>query len=386
MKGVHMAENTSPQDRDRIRLPGSVYLTPGENGGIFLRPEDSAALVNVIEQVENEPMIAGPELDSTVLRELRQLLSTTGAPVNENEPPTVLSLELAIYLELIFLHAEVKASLAPKLRFKCRDCGLEFTDDPGHLARRQAEAAAQERSATLNDYFRIKNQADAHHRLGAALAAGIALNRPRPSGGSICGRCRGNRFDKWDVTYCPGCGELRHEMVLLRCPDCSYDYRALARGPIWGPNAEAIDDFRIHWKQTAISNAVSSLWASTGPSQIGDLVTEISPLEKLIGVCKYAAINGLRRNVIILFTSEKVVWTVRRLALWSDRYSRAWDQIQKISTTTDGQHELCITPTNGDVVRFSGSQGDGAHLSVDNRPFGPDEIRHATCGILPASR
>ncbi len=67
-------------------LPGSVYVTPDEKSGIFLAPEDSAALVGIIEQVENEATIAGPELELTVLRELRQILGTATGSVTFDTP------------------------------------------------------------------------------------------------------------------------------------------------------------------------------------------------------------------------------------------------------------------------------------------------------------
>jgi rubrerythrin len=363
-------------------LPGRVYLTPDGNSGIFLTPENSAALVSIIEQVEGEPTIAGPEVDLTPLSELRHLLGMSSASVREDEPPTVLSQELAVYLELIVLHADVKGSLSPKLRFKCHNCQEEFTRDPEHLARRQAEAKAREHNATLNDMFRIDSQAHAHHRFGTALAVGMAMTRPRYSAEVVCPNCGHNRLDVWDVTNCPHCGKPRREMMLLRCPDCKYDYRERSGGPIWLPSSQAIDAFRVHWKQTAIINTVSSLWVTTMPRQIGDLIADLSPDEQLIGICKYSWMNGQKRNVIVLFTSEKVVWTVRRKALWSDRSWRAWDQIQEISSSTDGQGELYVVQSNGVAVRFSGLTGPGADMSVENRPFGPLQIRQATRRML----
>jgi hypothetical protein len=364
-------------------LPGIVYVTPDAEYGIFLAPQDSAVLVSIIEEVENEPTIAGPELDPTVLRELRRVLGTAKGSVREDESPIALPRELATYLELILVHAAVKAQLAPKLRFKCRDCLTEFTEDPGHLARRQAEAEARERTAVANDIFRIRSQVNAHSRFGTTLATYVAMTRPRQEEALMCSNCHSRRFDWWLFTFCPGCGAHRTETVLLRCPDCSYDYRELLKEPVFRPNAEVIDDFRIYWKQVAIINTVPLLWAWTGPGQIGDLMAEISPREKLLGVCKYSAVNGLKRHVIVLFTSEKVIWTVRRMGVWSDRNSRAWDQIQEISPN-ERSGELRITLANGQVVHFNGLEGTGADMVVGNRPFGSEEIRRASRRMLPA--
>jgi hypothetical protein len=370
-------------------FPGKVYLTPNKNGGLFLRPEESAVLADIIEQVENEPTVAGPELDTTRLSELRQLLTSAGISLSEDEPPTVLSGDLALYLEIILLQPEVKMSLAPKLSYRCKDCLKEWTEDQSELLRRQAEARAQEQSASLNDVFRIENQAHSHHRFGTILATGIALARPRISFGitcSNCGNCRDDGFVVRSFTFCPGCGEHRYETVLLRCPNptCSYVYSERARSPVWVPASEAIDDFKMHWKLTTIINTVGS-WEGTGPGQITDLVKEISPDEKLIGIARFSSFNGLKRNVIVLFTSEKLVWTVRRLVLWSDRYGRAWDQILEISAAGDGQHELRVTLTNGSVARLGAFTGTGMGLNGGNPRFGPDEINRVTRKILRAS-
>ncbi|MHA6758508.1 LLM class oxidoreductase [Streptacidiphilus sp. PAMC 29251] len=56
----------------------------------------------------------------------------------------------------------------------------------------------------------------------------------------ICGRCESTEADEQPVTFCPGCGDLRKEPVLVTCGKCSHDFRVLVKGaPIWEKAAPA---------------------------------------------------------------------------------------------------------------------------------------------------
>ena len=50
----------------------------------------------------------------------------------------------------------------------------------------------------------------------------------------VCGRCESTEADEQPVTFCPGCGDLRKEPVLVTCSKCGHDFRDLVKGvPIW---------------------------------------------------------------------------------------------------------------------------------------------------------
>lgn len=366
-------------------FPGSVYMTPDQNSGIFLSPNDCGVLVNFIGQVINAPTIAGPTLNLAVLRELQEILGESGIPASEGSPPTVLPQELAVYLEILCAQVFIQATLSIRIQFACKDCGLVWIDDPGRLAQREADLRKAKLSIGIIDATAIAGLIEGHHLLLAGIRGYGAMSRNRPNSDLRCGRCKGDELDLKYVSFCPNCHKLRTETVLLECPDCAYDFRNRSCGQFWATATETLSRFKVSYKQVTIDETVNSLYKHARPSQVNDLVSEISPSERLLGICACRMIGNHRGDAIILFTSEKIVWTIRR-SLYSERHSVNWNQIQEISGPADRPGNAWIKLTNGNTVAFSAFVGTGADMSASNLSFGSDKIRDAMLQMLRLSK
>jgi len=353
-------------------FPGSVYATPDQSGAIFVVPESCHLLANVISEVINEPTTAGPTLDITVLRELLELIGEYKIPVNEDAPPVVLSQELAIYLQLIIEQIIIQSTLPVKLQFTCRDCGKVWLDDPDRIAQREAEQRNARRSQALFDITNVANAIEGHHKILAGIRGYAALTRGQPNSDIRCSYCRGNRLDRKYVTFCPNCHELRTEAILLECTNCAYNFRDLSSGQLWTTVAEALDQFKLSFKQVAISEAMHSLYRYALPNQVNDLVSGLSPSEQLLGISRCGVVGNRRRNTFILFTSEKIVWTSQGL-LSSERHMVPWNQVQELSDPADGSGDARLTLADGSTVVFSAFIGQGIDMSASGLPSGSNQ-------------
>ncbi|MFC1421262.1 hypothetical protein [Streptacidiphilus cavernicola] len=57
----------------------------------------------------------------------------------------------------------------------------------------------------------------------------------------VCGRCESTEADEQPVTFCPGCGDLRKESVLVTCAKCGHDFRGLVKGVLTWESAAPVD-------------------------------------------------------------------------------------------------------------------------------------------------
>jgi DNA-directed RNA polymerase subunit M/transcription elongation factor TFIIS len=365
-------------------FPGNVYMTPDRNEGVFLDPESCETLRNSIDATINEPKVAGPSLDLATLRELRATLDESKIPVNEDGPPVVLSRELAIYLELVIGQFFIAAEIPPKIQFSCRTCRNKWIDDPDRLAQHQADMQKAQNATTIMDTVATINMSYNHPFLAILRDYG-ARTRSQPNYEIRCGRCRGNQLTPQHVIFCPECGSLRDESVVLQCPKCNYDFRTHERGQIWTTSAEALREFNISYKTIAISEKVASLYGGVLPGQIINLTADISPDERLLGVCRCSIFGNRRRDTIILFTSEKIAWTAQGL-LRSERGSAKWRQIQEISDPDDGTAGVWLKPTDAAPVFFGGFISRGVTFIGDSLSLRPEGVSSAMRQMLRASR
>jgi hypothetical protein len=341
-------------------FPGIVYLTPDGNDGIFADSAECRLLAAVIDEVIAEPSMAGPTLDVTVLQELRRLLSEVKVPAIEDPSPVVLSQELAIYLELVIEQIIIQRALPVKFQFTCHVCGTNWRDDPDRLAQLEAGQKNARWSQIIADLVSVASLMEGGHKVLASIRAYGALSRSQPSSGIRCPECKTKPSCRY-VTYCPRCHDLRAETVLLECPNCTYDFRSIPTERLWATADEALGQFKISYKQIAISEAVGRLHKYARPGQVNNLISDISPHEQLLGICRCAVVGGRSRDTIILFTSEKIVWTIQGLA-GSERHAVPRNQVREIDDQANKLGVACIRLANGGVISFSNFIGTGIDL------------------------
>jgi hypothetical protein len=327
---------------------------------MFVDSSKCRLLAAVIDEVIAEPATAGPTLDVVVLRELRRLLGEVKVPVSEDAPPVMLSQELAIYLELIIEQIIIQQALPVKLQFTCNVCGTTWIDDPGRLAQLEADRKNARWSQILTDMVSVASLAEGGHDVLASLRAYGAMSRSQPSSESRCPECK-EPPDLRYVTYCPRCRNLRAETVLLECPDCIFDFRGLSSEQLWTTADEALGQFKVSYKQIAISEAARRLNKYARASQVNNLIADISPHEQLLGICRCTMVSGRSRDTLILLTSEKIVWTIQGLG-GSERHTVQQNQVQEIDDQTGKLGIVRVKLANGGTVSFSNFIGRGIDL------------------------
>lgn len=79
-----------------------------------------------------------------------------------------------------------------------------------------------------------------HGEPNAFTVFGTVFRQAKLDPDYICGRCESTEADEQPVTFCPECGDLRKEPVLLACSKCKHDFRGLVKGvPIWKTAGDA---------------------------------------------------------------------------------------------------------------------------------------------------
>ena len=392
---AELKDQSSAEENEEVTarsnsFPGRVYMTPDKNMGIFLDPENRDVLKNAIDQMISEPAIAGPPLDMAMLGELREVVGESRIPVSEDGPPVVLSRELSIYIELILGQFFVRLTVPLKIRLTCQECGAERIADPARIAKRQQEAEQNRRTPAIMDSVAGMNMA-VEHPWFAILRSYGAISRTHPSNEFTCRNCDGEHLDLEYVSFCPKCHTPRAEAVLLQCPDCGYDFRTYSHDQVWSTSTEALREFKASYKKAVISEKVTTLYGRPMPGQARNLASGISPDETLLGICRCSIVGNRRKDTIILFTSEKIAWSIQ--GFWAstgivspERHSVTWSQVQDISGPAHGTAGVWLKLTDGATIFLGGFIGTGASMSPDNLSFGPEGVQHAINQIWRASR
>jgi hypothetical protein len=80
----------------------------------------------------------------------------------------------------------------------------------------------------------VSMSAGAHGEPNPFTVFGTVFRQAKLDPDFICGRCESTEADEQPVTFCPGCGDLRKEPVLVACSKCAHDFRGLVKGvEIW---------------------------------------------------------------------------------------------------------------------------------------------------------
>ncbi|TYC66727.1 hypothetical protein EH183_41720 [Streptomyces sp. CB01881] len=73
-----------------------------------------------------------------------------------------------------------------------------------------------------------------HGEPNAFTVFGTVFRQAKLEPDFVCGRCESTDADEQPVTFCPKCGEMCKDSVLLTCAKCRYDYRDPVKGvAIW---------------------------------------------------------------------------------------------------------------------------------------------------------
>lgn len=127
-----------------------------------------------------------------------------------------------------FLHQqfEIRSALPVRTLCVCTTCkhpkvvNLDFQ----RLQRRNRQLKTLASLVTLS----------AHGRPNPFALFGTVFRQSKLDPDYVCGRCESTEAHEQPVTFCPKCGDMCKEAVLLTCAKCQYDYRTPVRGvAIW---------------------------------------------------------------------------------------------------------------------------------------------------------
>jgi hypothetical protein len=372
--------------------PGKVYVRGESAHGVFL---DASFLASLHAYIDNEigdsdaVGHAGATLDSATLRQLAAATDDAAEPVTETTPPEVLSAAAANYLELLLRQPLIRQGVPFRLQATCRVCRQTRVIDPVRRERRRKEQGQGE--VSKSSLAGIWSALSEHHPLQAALRIQGEIDRLNHVQGEsvVCNRCDGDEFGFRRVTFCPQCGKLRAETILQRCPDCHFDYQALAVGDIWEPADTAIARFRVAVKQQTIIEQDRLIYPGVTDTQLAGLL-ELAPDERLIGLCHCAAAPDTRPLVILLLTTARLAWSretpVVGKLIGPKAVSFAWGDVALVESPAGRPGSVDFQFGDGQRVSFNLFQGAGADLSGHGVVFDSDGVGRAARGMLRRSR
>lgn len=341
--------------------PGSVYLSQDKSLGVFVRQELDVAAKNIIAEVLAGASTTGPQLDRGALRSLSKIVGQPAAHQAESGPPVVLSHAEMLHLEVIIAQSYLRQNLPDRVRRVCPVCAETAIEDPAYLAQREEE---------------VRREYDRNKFISAVAAQGLdksghpfeALLRflytpPKRSLGIVCPVCGGRKFDRSRVTFCPRCHNLRDEFLLVQCPGCDYDFTASVRERIWTTGAEALQEFNVTSKYSAVTNAVRALGGHVRQGQISFLTEGVTAQTTLLGVARCGLIDNCRRDTVLLITSDGIRWCSKRHLAGAEGRSLKWAEVAAVPRVRSADGDVRLNLPDGRTVTF-GFIGAGKALGI----------------------
>jgi DNA-directed RNA polymerase subunit RPC12/RpoP len=191
--------------------PGLLLATARTGQGVFLTTRDVDAARAMITDILRRPTAAGATLDMAKLRELLGQLEDAGKPCGRDTAPIIVSAKGQRLLRIIAAQAAIRRELPLKIVYRCADCGNPNISDPEYEASKHQREEVRFIIAMIN-----------------ALLGSVPDSEGQEE--RICSKCKGRNFDPPILaTFCRKCHELRDENVLVKCPDCGFDFLSLER-------------------------------------------------------------------------------------------------------------------------------------------------------------
>jgi hypothetical protein len=339
-----------------LETTGAVYTTAAGDRAVFLTGTDLASLQAMLDVLEARPTVAGPPLDVESLRRLARAVDLDDG--DEPSSAIVLSEGEQRCLELLRDQALIRDKLPMRVRQTCTACGDERIINPA----RQAQAAEAERSKVSGRTFLASAQllSEGHPVLATlSLLGGLGTGGGQVEKPPVCPRCEGDEYEHTPITFCPGCRAVRDESVLLRCPECDFEFIARRGGePLWISTPEAMDQYNRVRNQAALRRRAKDFENGLWPNQLQALVESVDAEDRPLVMCRCGRPGETGRYLALLLTSEHLVWA------WESPLSGAksgrvhWRDVRTV-------HELG-TPTNPQYRGFRVECDNGESVAVVN--------------------
>lgn len=342
--------------------PGLLLATARGGQGVFLTSDDIDAARAMITNILQRPTVAGTTLDLAKLRELCDQLGDVGKPSGRDTPPTIVSAKGQRLLRIMAAQAAIRKELSVKIVYRCADCGDRQISDPEYEANKHQQEESQ---------FIIA-------MIGAVLGSMPGGNVGQEE--RICARCKGKNFDSPTLaTFCRECHKLRDENVLVKCPDCGFNFLSLEHGNIWEGIGDATQEFKLSVNLTLLGEAIPKFESQLYDGQVRALSEAISAEETLLGMCRCAWHTEFGRHVALLFTSNKLVWSWETPMSDTESGMVKWQDIQRVRDYDDtGVPRFCgfqLDLRNGKTIIFAGFPGIGIRLSERSMSFDLQGVR-----------
>jgi hypothetical protein len=357
--------------------PGSLYLSQDRSLGIFVKHEVNVAVKESIDKVLNGASTAGPRLDRDVLRNLSRIVGEPNERQDENGPPTVLSHAEALHFEAIRAQFFLRDDLPNRIKRTCQVCHNTTVEDPAQLAQRAADAQRSYERNRFIDRLAAQSLSNSGHPVEGLMR--MLYTPPKPSLDIFCPVCNGKNFDRARVTFCPECHNLRDESLLIQCPQCDYDFVAPVREHIWTTSANALREFNVSYKYSAVSNAARALDINMNNGQMKFLAGHITADTSIFGVARCRLIDNRKRNTLLLVTSAGICWCSRIYLVFAPGGSLKWAEVASAARTSNAIDDVRLTSRAGRTVTFGSFTGGGKALGIGVpggvKAFDPQAIR-----------
>jgi hypothetical protein len=316
----------------------------------------------MLDMLEARPTVAGPPLDVESLRRLARALDLDedgDAPL----APIVLSEGEQRCLELLRDQAVIRDKLPMRVRQTCTACGDERIINPA----RQAKAAETARSAVSGQALLSSAQllSEGHPVLATLnLLGGLGSGGGEEDKPPVCPRCEGDDYDHTPVTFCPGCRAIRDESVLLRCPECEFEFLP-RRGeePLWIPTSQALAQLSRTRHRAAVRRRAKDFENGMWPNQLQALVDALDTDDEPVVMCRCGRPGEVGRYLALLVTTEHLVWAWESPLSGTKSGKLPWRDVRalhELGTPANAQHRgIRVESAEGEAVAVVNFRGTG---------------------------
>jgi hypothetical protein len=367
---------------------GAVFKTAAEDRAVFLTSEDLGFVREMLDLIEARPTAAGSTLDTESLARLSRAVDL-GDEESVFASAIVLSAGEQSCLELVRDQILVRGQLPPRIRRTCTTCGNERIINPERRPtvsdRAPSEATGQSLITSAQLFV------EGHPFLGtlSLLSALDGAKTPEAGQDPVCTRCEGDEFETVAVTFCPNCRAVRDESVLIRCPECDFDFRGRLsdEAPLWGPVPEAMAQVNALRNVAVLERRAgefeNGLWPGQRKALAEALAEAPTPDEQLLGMCRCGRRDEFGRYVALLLTTARLVWAWETAVSGADSGELRWRDVRAITEHGDKSNQylrgISFTRATGDPVVFIDFRGRG--VSFRNPP-----LRFTVDDLLPLAR
>jgi hypothetical protein len=360
-------------------------MTADEDRAVFLTSGDLAVLRDMMALLEARPTVAGPPLDVEALTRLSravELVEDDDTPA----PAITLSSSEKQCLELLRDQSVIREKLPLRIRQSCTACGNERIVNPA----RQAKAAQAARSESSGESFLASAEllSDGHPFLATlSFLGGLgSADSPASTQKSICVRCDGDEFEAVPVTFCPGCRAIRDESVLVRCPECNFDFLGnRTDDPLWTSLPEAMTQYYLARNQATVRKRAGLFENQLWPGQLQVFTGALRADEDLLGMCRCGLPGELGRYVAVLLTTRQLVWAWESAVSGTRSGKVRWQDVRAIrehsSRAAKYDWGIHIEVAQGKPIVLNDFRGVGVSFGDPPLQFTVDSLLRLMVGL-----